>query len=634
MTIRLASFPVGLCLWLLILTSVPARAQTQNQTQTQTPAPEITIVVGREAVRFSALNEVAEWHLVVTSQQGEVVFDSGTFQGSALEWPLRDQQGEAVASGLYAYTLTTRTAADATPRTQRGHVILDRPSSADRIWVTSDRGASLGAAGTGVKLTVIGDSESTVGGAEIEATARNRDRASEGQIGEGRRNPTARTVTEEKRQGTSAVTASPNRLAKYAADGATLVDSSVTESASGDIGVGTASPGGVFDLQRSSSGDILQRLWNTGAGGAKLRYVAATGATSQLQLTDGLEWLMAIAGNNSIGMQFRVRDTGDANNEATLATRARMTILRNGNVGIGTTAPATPLEVSGLLRSTRSGVAAQYLQLWGGDSASIRLTAQSTATAEKPLLIQNLSGEATPGFFNTIQFQVGTTAAPATKMIINSLGNVGIGTSNPYAAKLHVDGGSSSGVYGGSLSGSGVYGESAAVNTLVAAGVYGRGTGSGGIGVIGESNLDNAVGVFGVSTSPGGVGVYARNLSGGRAIVAEGNVTQDLGSGGLVKALLKVNADGSIARCYNAITGSAGGACGFSVFHQPNFQYAYDINFGFKVDDRFVSVTTDVNSFGTSGSVIYGYGNENTIRVLTARGDTFTSGISFTIIVY
>ncbi|HZS04977.1 MAG TPA: tail fiber domain-containing protein [Blastocatellia bacterium] len=152
-----------------------------------------------------------------------------------------------------------------------------------------------------------------------------------------------------------------NRLAKYAADGATLVDSIVTESPTGDIGIGTASPGGVFDLQRSSAGDILQRLWNTGGGGAKLRYVAATGATSQLQLTDGLEWLSAIVGNNSIGLQFRVRDVGTPNSEAQLNASARLTILRDGKVGIGTTTPFAKLEVVGgnnigVFGNTSSGV--------------------------------------------------------------------------------------------------------------------------------------------------------------------------------------------------------------------------------------------------------------------------------------
>jgi hypothetical protein len=89
------------------------------------------------------------------------------------------------------------------------------------------------------------------------------------------------------------------------------------------------------------------RIWNTGTAGSKLRYVAAAGATSQVQLTDKFEWLSSIAGNNVNGLQFRVRALGAANDEATLDASARMTILRNGRVGIGTTNPTALLHVAG-----------------------------------------------------------------------------------------------------------------------------------------------------------------------------------------------------------------------------------------------------------------------------------------------
>ncbi len=108
-----------------------------------------------------------------------------------------------------------------------------------------------------------------------------------------------------------------------------------------------------------------------------------------------------------------------------------------GNVGIGTMGPLTPLEVNGVVRSTRSGVAPQYIQLNGGDSGSIKLTAQSTLAAEKNMFIQNLSGEATPGPNNNIQFELGTTSAPSTKMTIAHNGNVGIGAVNPQG-RLHL----------------------------------------------------------------------------------------------------------------------------------------------------------------------------------------------------
>ena len=108
-----------------------------------------------------------------------------------------------------------------------------------------------------------------------------------------------------------------------------------------------------------------------------------------------------------------------------------------GKVGIGTMEPLTPLEVNGIVRSTRRGVAPQYIQMNGGDSGSIKLTAQSTLAAEKTLFIKNLRGEATPGGNNNIQFELGTTAAPSTKMTIASNGNVGIGAVNPQG-RLHL----------------------------------------------------------------------------------------------------------------------------------------------------------------------------------------------------
>ena len=136
-------------------------------------------------------------------------------------------------------------------------------------------------------------------------------------------------------------------IPKWSAGGVTLTNSNIID-VSGNIGIGTATPGGVFDLQRSSSSsDILQRFWNTGSGslaGAKLRYVAATGATSQVQFTDLAEWIAAVASNNTIGLQFRVSD-GVPNTEAELAASARLSILRNGDVGIGTTSPVRRLHV-------------------------------------------------------------------------------------------------------------------------------------------------------------------------------------------------------------------------------------------------------------------------------------------------
>ena len=100
------------------------------------------------------------------------------------------------------------------------------------------------------------------------------------------------------------------------------------------------------------------------------------------------------------------------------------TYYNAGKVGIGTTGPLTPLEVNGVLRSTRSNLAVQYLQLDGGDPNAIRLTAQSAVSAEKTLLIQNFSSEVTPGVNNSIQFVVGKSNAPSSRMTLTKDGNL------------------------------------------------------------------------------------------------------------------------------------------------------------------------------------------------------------------
>ena len=170
------------------------------------------------------------------------------------------------------------------------------------------------------------------------------------------------------------------------------------------------------------------------------------------------------------------------------------------------------------------------------------------------------------------------------------------------------------------------------MSSLTAAGVYGKGTGSGSIGVIGEANVANAVGVYGVSTSPDGFGVFARNNAGGRAIYAEGNVSQGLADNGLVKTMVYVNYSNSVStivRCYNSITNSSSGNCGFIILgtNSINGIRITDINFGFRVDDRFISVT------GGSGqaSVVNFFPNAQTIQI---RGGSTISLDSFYVFVY
>jgi hypothetical protein len=111
---------------------------------------------------------------------------------------------------------------------------------------------------------------------------------------------------------------------------------------------------------------------------------------------------------------------------------------------------------------------------------------------------------------------------------------------------------------------------------------------------------------FGTTASPAD---YAMQIS------DDGNILQARGNNGLVKAMLVVNANGSIARCYNGITNSSTGNCGFTVTIETlAFITDYLINFGFQTNDRFVAVTPNkaisVNVTGT-----YAHSSANSVAV-------------------
>lgn len=112
-------------LLILSLAVIALQAQTAPPREGQDPAPKATIIIDRQLVRFTT-PEAHEWRLEITNQQGEVVFDSGFVQSAALEWPLLNQQGEAVGSGLYAYALSFHRDGAEHSKPQRGHIILNR----------------------------------------------------------------------------------------------------------------------------------------------------------------------------------------------------------------------------------------------------------------------------------------------------------------------------------------------------------------------------------------------------------------------------------------------------------------------------------------------------------------------------
>jgi len=86
-------------------------------------------------------------------------------------------------------------------------------------------------------------------------------------------------------------------------------------------------------------------------------------------------------------------------------------------------------------------------------------------------------------------------------------------------------------------------------------------------------------------------------------IEPNGNVSQLPGTNGLVKAMLLVNANGSINLCYNSqLTGFAATTplCGFNVNHPSTG--VFDIQFPFQVNVRFFSVSPAFDNGNTNFS--------------------------------
>src|SRR4030095_12876156 len=77
----------------------------------------------------------------------------------------------------------------------------------------------------------------------------------------------------------------------------------------------------------------------------------------------------------------------------------------------------------------------------------------------------------------------------------------------------------------------------------------------------------------------------------GGPINMQGNLTQDESSNGLPKAMVYLNGDGTILRCYNGLTGTNTGGCGISAT-KVNTGF-YDIYFPFPISTRYFSIAVE-----------------------------------------
>jgi hypothetical protein len=245
----------------------------------------------------------------------------------------------------------------------------------------------------------------------------------------------------------------------------------------------------------------------------------------------------------------------------------------NGAIGVGMPAPLYKLDIGGSLRSLRNTSADIVAQTTGTTNSWARMWMTTTSQRWAMGTSQGFNGNQLY-FLDDTFGQIRMAIQPNGGAITFPTGNVGIGLTGNPNARLQVNAPSSAGIVSSSA----------------------------GNAVVGYSSTQGYAAVFGQNTAGAGYGVYGKGTT-GYAVYAEGNAGQSLDKGGFVKAMVLVNADGTISRCYNGQTGSTVVPCGFSVYRAGTL---YFVTFGFRVIDRFVSLTSIVNDIQVADENITG----------------------------
>jgi hypothetical protein len=236
---------------------------------------------------------------------------------------------------------------------------------------------------------------------------------------------------------------------------------------SGNLGIATATPAKKLDvlgdirLRTDATGLGPSLILNNGTEAANNYSQIAFGGTSfsTTYLKGGIAYVTVASGYGKGHMYFLQNSIDDSSN-ATLAN-AVMAITNTGSVGIGLTNPSSKLHVSGSgsgsLFQISSTVSSSIFFVSGSGNVGIGTTSPSTSTkltiSSTSQFGIDLSNSGTGG----LSWQIGSTndsyAAGGGRLIftynnlssnsvltlVQSSGNVGIGTTTP-TAKLHISG--------------------------------------------------------------------------------------------------------------------------------------------------------------------------------------------------
>ena len=204
----------------------------------------------------------------------------------------------------------------------------------------------------------------------------------------------------------------------------TLSDSRMVIDIDGNIGIGTTSPGAKLEVRKggttAAQGDTDLIVQDSTAGGSTSQVQILGGATgfSNLYFSDTSAY-------NVGGFIYNHSSNYLATN---VNASEKMRITSAGNVGIGTTSPDSSLHVSADVTGANTGtitIEGRPAGFLGDDIATIDFHNSGNKRADIRMERGNTADD------SQLVFSTSDTGTLNDALIINEIGNVGIGTNNP-----------------------------------------------------------------------------------------------------------------------------------------------------------------------------------------------------------